>query len=51
MTAGLIYMVTQLAKMLFLATFFPAATDDEDLESLEQELPFDLTTVRDRDGM
>ena len=30
MTAGLVYMVTQLAKMLFLATFFPSGDDEFD---------------------
>ena len=29
-TAGLVYMVTQLAKMLFLATFFPSGDDEFD---------------------
>ena len=36
----------QLAKMMFLATFFPASTDDdEDLQSGEKDLPFDFLTV------
>jgi hypothetical protein len=32
-TAGLVYMVTQLAKMLFLATFFPSGDDEFDESS------------------
>jgi len=51
-TAGLVYMVTQLVKMLFLATFFPVASigggngDDDDLykEDLEQPMAFDFLT-------
>jgi hypothetical protein len=32
--------------MMFLATFFPASTDDEeDLNTGEKELPFDFVTV------
>ena len=37
------YMVTQLAKMLFLATFFPVAVDEE--EDPNVEVPFDFLTV------
>jgi len=39
-TAGVIYMITQLVKMLFLATFFPVnglGDDDLHLDSLEQQ--------------
>jgi len=32
-TAGFVYVVTQLAKMLFLATFFPSGPDDDELET------------------
>jgi len=32
-TAGFMYVATQLAKMLFLATFFPSGPDDDDLEA------------------
>ena len=39
------YMVTQLAKMLFLATFFPVAVDEE--EDPNVEVPFDFLTVSD----
>ena len=39
------YMVTQLAKMLFLATFFPVAVDEE--EDPNAEVPFDFLTVSD----
>jgi len=48
-TAGAFYMATQLAKMLFLATLFPAAEDDDD-ESADQmqEMPFIFFTVRKR---
>ena len=45
-TAGVIYMITQLAKMLFLATFFPVSADEEDDPNLE--VPFDFITVRDK---
>ncbi len=40
-------MITQLAKMLFLATFFPAGSDDDDYEEYNEGAPFDLsfTTV------
>ena len=31
-TAGFVYVVTQLAKMLFLATFFPSGSDDDEPE-------------------
>jgi hypothetical protein len=32
--------------MLFLATFFPAATDDDDdISSFDKEVPFDFVTV------
>lgn len=34
-TAGFVYVVTQLAKMLFLATFFPSGDDDDDDLDLE----------------
>ena len=44
-TAGFMYMVTQLAKMLFLATFFPVAVDEE--EDPNVEVPFDFLTVSD----
>ena len=37
-------MITQLAKMLFLATFFPVSADDEDDPNLE--VPFDFITVK-----
>ena len=53
MTAGLVYTVTQFAKMIFLATFFPAATggddylDEEHLQEQEQEeVPFIFIMVR-----
>ena len=39
-------MITQLAKMLFLATFFPVSADEEDDPNLE--VPFDFITVRDK---
>ena len=39
------YMVTQLAKMLFLATFFPVAVDEEEDPNIE--VPFDFLTVSD----
>ena len=45
MSAGFIYVLTQLAKMLFLATFFPVAMDEEDNEELNADLPFDFLTV------
>ena len=38
-------MVTQLVKMVFLATFFPMS-DDEDDVYLDKEIPFDALTVR-----
>ena len=44
-TAGFIYMFTQLAKMLFLATFFPVAVDEDEDYDLNAELPFDFLTV------
>ena len=37
-------MITQLAKMLFLATFFPVSADEEDDPNLE--VPFDFITVK-----
>lgn len=43
-TAGFVYVVTQLAKMLFLATFFPMGDEDEEGGVMDQELPFDLLT-------
>lgn len=45
-TSGCVYMFTQLAKMMFLATFFPASTDDEDelLHVGDKEMPFDFVT-------
>jgi len=50
-TAGLVYMVTQLVKMLFLATFFPITSiggggDDDDIfrEDPEQPMAFDFLT-------
>ena len=45
-TAGLVYMITQLMKMLFLATFFPTSDDDDDDANFDQEIPFDAITVR-----
>ena len=36
-------MVTQLAKMIFLATFFPVAIDED--EDQNAEVPFDFLTV------
>ena len=39
-------MITQLAKMLFLATFFPVSADEEDDPNLE--VPFDFITVKDK---
>ena len=42
-TAGVMYMVTQLAKMIFLATFFPVAIDED--EDQNAEVPFDFLTV------
>ena len=42
-TAGFIYMFTQLAKMLFLATFFPVVEDED--EDLNAEVPFEFVTV------
>ena len=44
-TAGFVYMVTQLVKMIFLATFFPTSGDDDDVY-LDREIPFDAVTVR-----
>ena len=44
-TAGFIYMITQLAKMLFLATVFPVPVEDDDSDDLNAEVPFDLLTV------
>merc|ERR1712029_1034772 len=41
-TAGFIYMFTQLAKMLFLATFFPVVEDED--EDLNAEVPFEFVT-------
>jgi hypothetical protein len=38
-------MITQLAKMLFLATFFPVAMDDDEYDDLNAEVPFDFLTV------
>ena len=38
-------MFTQLAKMLFLATFFPVAVDEDEDYDLNAELPFDFLTV------
>ena len=45
-TAGLVYMITQLMKMLFLATFFPTSDDDDDDANFDKEIPFDAITVR-----
>ena len=45
MTAGSIYMITQLAKMLFLATVFPVPLDEDD-DDLNAEVPFDFLMVR-----
>ena len=39
-------MVTQLVKMIFLATFFPTSGDDDDVY-LDREIPFDAVTVRE----
>ena len=40
-------MCTQLLKMLFLATFFPAGEMDEDEEDIQdQEVPFVFFVVR-----
>ena len=36
-------MFTQLAKMLFLATFFPVVEDED--EDLNAEMPFEFVTV------
>jgi hypothetical protein len=42
-----LYFLLQLAKMMFLATFFPASTDEDDeLHIGDKELPFDFFTVR-----
>ena len=38
-------MVTQLVKMIFLATFFQTSGDDDDVY-LDREIPFDAVTVR-----
>ena len=38
-------MITQLVKMLFLATFFPTSDDDDDL-FYDKEIPFEAVTVR-----
>ena len=45
-TAGIVYMVTQLVKMVFLATFFPMS-DEEDDVYLDKEIPFDAVTVNE----
>ena len=39
-------MITQLMKMLFLATFFPTSDDDDDDANFDKEIPFDAITVR-----
>ena len=39
-------MLTQVAKMLFLATFFPVAFEDDDEDLSNNEVPFDFLTVR-----
>ena len=44
-TAGSIYMITQLAKMLFLATVFPVPIDEDD-DDPNAEMPFDFLMVR-----
>ena len=43
-TSGFLYLFTNLAKMLFLATFFPGNYDDED-DFKDVEAPFDFFTV------
>ena len=56
-TAGFVYTVTQFAKMIFLATFFPAATGHDDnvdgdeqgmhvQEVDQEEVPFIFLMVR-----
>ena len=47
MTAGFVYVMTQLAKMLFLATFFPSGDDDFELEGTATA----ATTAADFDFM
>ncbi len=42
-TAGFLYVFTQLAKMIFLATFFPS---DEEPENADDEVPYVFFTVR-----
>jgi len=42
-TAGFVYIITQLVKMVFLATFFPTSEDDDDF-LLDKEIPFDALT-------
>ena len=44
-TAGAIYMITQLAKMIFLATVFPVPLDEDD-DDPNAEIPFDFLMVR-----
>jgi len=46
-TAGFVYVMTQLAKMLFLATFFPSGDDDFELEGTATA----ATTAADFDFM
>ena len=46
-TAGSIYMITQLAKMLFLATVFPVPLDEDD-DDPNAEMPFDFLIVRNQ---
>ena len=43
-------MVTQLAKMLFLATVFPVPVEDEETVDLNAEMPFDPLTVCERNN-
>ena len=43
-TAGFVYIITQLVKMVFLATFFPTSEDDDDF-LIDKEIPFDALTV------
>ena len=43
-TAGAIYMITQLAKMIFLATVFPVPLDEDD-DDPNAEIPFDFLMV------
>ena len=47
MTAGMFYIITQLAKMLFLATFFPTGDDDflDGGEFVDREVPFEFFPV------